>query len=125
MHWYARHRDRARIAHWVSEILVLLTTAATTLAAALQASPWVTASLAAGSLVLTGLRKVFDWHDNWLAFADAWAQLRAAIHDYRLIPDDRRDEESRKRLINQVNDVVSAETGRWASRRRSLAERPQ
>ncbi|GLY83077.1 DUF4231 domain-containing protein [Actinoallomurus iriomotensis] len=124
MHWYAKHRDRARVAHMTSEVLILVITAATTLAAALQASPWVTASLAAGSLVLTGLRKLFDWQDNWTAFADAWTQVRAAINDYRLIPEDRRDEEAKRRLVSQVDEIVGADTERWASRRRSLADSP-
>jgi hypothetical protein len=49
--------------------LVLLVTAATTVAAALGARPVVTASLAATSLVLAGLRKIFDWQYDWIAFA--------------------------------------------------------
>jgi hypothetical protein len=73
-------------------------------------------------LILTGLRKVFDWHEDWLAFSAAWAELLSAINDYRLLPDDRRDEKTQRRLIAKVNEVVSDETGRWASRRRSLAE---
>jgi hypothetical protein len=122
LRWYARYRNLARTAYQVSEVLILLTAAGTTLVAALQASPWVTASLAASSLILTGLRKTFDWHEDWLAFSTAWADLRAAINDYRLLPDDQRDERSRQRLIDKVNEVVSEETGRWSSRRRSLTE---
>jgi hypothetical protein len=69
MHWYGRQRDRARRALLIDEILVLLVTAATTVAAALGARPVVTASLAATSLVLAGLRKIFDWQYDWIAFA--------------------------------------------------------
>lgn len=122
MNWYAKHRARSRVAYMVSEVLLLVAAAATTLAAALQASPWVTASLAAGSLVLTGLRKVFDWHEDWLAFSQAWAELGSAINDYRLLPEDRRDEKAQRRLVNKVNDVVTTETERWSSHRRSLTE---
>jgi hypothetical protein len=67
--------------YWAAEVLVLLAAAATTLAAALQARPWVTALLAATSLVLTGLRKVFDWYENWLAYAGL---DRAPLSDPRL-----------------------------------------
>lgn len=121
LRWYARHRDRSRVAYQVSELLILLTAAATTLAAALRASPWMTASLAAGSLVLAGQRKVFDWHESWVSFGGSWADLRAAIHDYRLLPEERRDEEAKRRLLRKVDEVVSGDTGRWASRRRQLA----
>src|SRR5579859_7400143 len=122
MEWYSKHRDRARHAYWSGEVLVLLAAAATTLAAALQARPWVTASLAATSLVLTGLRKIFDWHENWLAFAGAWIELRAAINDYRLLPEDQRDDRARRDLVDKVNAVATDETSRWSARRRSLTD---
>ena len=82
-----------------------------------------TASLAGSTVVLTGLHKVFDYHDNWVASGTAWAELQVAVNDYRLIPFDRRDENAQRRLIGKVNDVIITNTGRWASRRRSLAER--
>jgi len=122
MRWYARHRNQSRVAYQVSEVSILLAAAATTLAAALQASPWTTASLAATSLIFTGLRKIFDWHEDWVSYSSAWAELRAAVHDYRLLPDDRRDQQAQQHLVDKVNEVTSKETNRWASRRRSLAE---
>jgi hypothetical protein len=42
LRWYARHRARSRVCYQVSEVLILLTAAATTLVAALQANPWIT-----------------------------------------------------------------------------------
>ncbi|MEU3167275.1 DUF4231 domain-containing protein [Streptosporangium sp. NPDC006930] len=58
--WYSAHRDRARRLHWGSEVLILLTTAAATLAAALQAPAWVTAGMGAVALIFAGLRRIFD-----------------------------------------------------------------
>lgn len=121
--WYGTHRDRARISYQVTELLVLVVSAVTTLAAALTASPWVTASLAAGTLVLTGLRRVWDWHGDWVAFSVAWSDLQTAIYEYRLVPEDRRDEELRHGLVDRLNQVISGETGRWAVRRQKM-ERP-
>jgi hypothetical protein len=72
--------------------------------------------------VLTGLRKIFDWHDNWLAYTGAWLELRSAIYTYRLLPEDRRDERERMELVNRVNEVAASETSRWSARRRSLAD---
>jgi len=122
LRWYAAHRNRARVVYQAIELLLLLLTAATTVAAALKASAWITAILAASTVVLAGLNKVLDSHDNWVAFGNAWSELQVAVNEYRLLPAGARDEEARRRLVGHVNDVIRADTGRWASRRRSLAE---
>ncbi len=122
--WYARRRDRARTAYRLNEVVILLISASTTVAAALKASAWVTAVLAAGTVVLAGLYKVLDSHDSWVAFGTAWAQLQIAINNYRLLPADQRDEDAQRQLVSTVNDVVGADTERWAARRRSLSDRP-
>jgi hypothetical protein len=119
--WFARHRNRARVAYQVNEILILLTTATTTVTAALKVSTAATAILAASTVVLAGLYKVLDSHENWLAFGSAWADLQAAVNDYRMLPSDQRGEDAQKRLVARVNDVTSADTGRWVARRQSLA----
>jgi hypothetical protein len=119
--WYARHRNRARRTHLANEILILLTTASTTVMAALSVSATATASVAASTIVLAGLYKVLDTHENWLAYGSAWADLQVAIHEYRLLPTDQRDEDARKALVSRVDEVNSAETGRWIARRRNLA----
>ncbi len=121
IHWYARHRNRARMTDQVNEILILLTTASTTVMAALKVSATATAILAASTVVLAGLYKVLDAHENWLAFGSAWAELRAAVHDYRLLPAEQRDEDARRALVKKVDEINSTETGRWVSRRQNLA----
>jgi hypothetical protein len=68
LRWYAAHRNRARVTYQAIELLLLLLTAATTVAAALKASAWITAILAATTVVLAGLNKVLDSHDSWVAF---------------------------------------------------------
>ena len=120
--WYAGHRSRARLTYQAVEILLLLMTAVTTVAAALKASAWITAILAASTVVLAGLSKVLDSHDSWVAFGSAWADLQVAVNDYRLLPAAERDAEARRRLVDQVNAVIKADTGRWATRRRALAQ---
>jgi hypothetical protein len=123
--WFARHRNRARVTYQVNEILILLSTAATTVTAALKVSAAATASLAASSVVLAGLYKVLDSHANWLAFGSAWADLQAAVNDYRMLPSDQRGEDAQKRLVARVNEVTCAETGQWVTRRQSLASGSQ
>jgi Protein of unknown function (DUF4231) len=122
LRWYARHRNQARVTYGAIELLLLLMTATTTVAAALKASAWITAILAATTVVLAGLNRVLDSHDSWVAFGSAWAELQVAVNDYRLLSGEERDEEARRRLVGQVNEVIRGDTGRWASRRRSLAE---
>lgn len=120
--WYARHRNQSRIVYQVNEVLILLTSASTTVAAALKASAWLTALLAACTVVLTGVYKVLDSQENWVSFGMAWAELQVAVNDYQLLPHDRRDEDAQRQLMSKVNEVISADVGRWASRRRRLAE---
>ncbi len=116
--WYGRARDRARLAYRISEITLLLCTAGTTVAAGLRASSWLTASLAGISLVLIGLRRLFDWNEEWIAKTAVWSALRVAVDDYQLIPEAERDAACRRRLLDRVHEVVGTETGSWASRRR-------
>jgi hypothetical protein len=120
MRWYHRHAGRARIANQATEVLLIIVAAATTVAAALAVTAWVTAVLAAGSLVLTGLRKSFDWHEAWLRYSAARAALRPLVNQYRLLPAERRDEDARRLLMSQIDDIVDSETESWASRRRKL-----
>jgi hypothetical protein len=122
MRWYARHRNRSRVAYQISEASILLAAAGTMVTAALQASPLTITSLAAISLILTGSRKIFDWREDWVAYGNAWAELRAAINDYRLLPGDRRGQQARRHLIDKLNEVTSGDTERLASRRHSMAE---
>jgi len=118
--WFARHRNRARATYQANEILILFTTATTTVIAALKVSATATAILAASTVVLVGLYKVLDSHENWLAFGGAWADLQAAVNDYRMLPSNERDEVAQKGLVARVNEIASAETGRWVARRQSL-----
>jgi hypothetical protein len=120
--YYARNCTRFRRVYRASEGLILLATATTTVVAALKATAWVTATLAASTVVLTGMNKIVDTHDRYVASISAWAELQVAVNDYRLLPEDRRDEEARKGLVTKVNEVMKADTERWASRRRDVIE---
>jgi hypothetical protein len=122
IHWYSRHRDQSRRIYQVNEVLILVVSASTTVAAALKASAWLTAALAAGTVVLTGLYKVLDSQENWVAFSIAWSELQTAVNDYRLLPAERSGEDAQRVLVSKVNEVINADTGRWATRRRSLTE---
>jgi hypothetical protein len=123
--WYGHHRDLNRMAHEMSEVLLLVATACTTLAAALGAVRWVTASLGATAVVLTGLRKIFDWHHNWISYANGWADVRRAVNEYRLLPVQHRDAGAQRSLVRRVDEIIGAETSGWASRRREAMAQDQ
>lgn len=122
LEYYRRERDRASRAYQVAETLLLLAAAGATLAAGLGAAKWLTASLAASALMLTSILKVFDWHENWLDFANASLELRTVINQHRLIiPDDRRcNETSQRRLIGQIDEIAARQGSQWTSRRRQV-----
>jgi hypothetical protein len=121
INWYARHRDQSRRIYQVNEVLILVVSASTTITAALKASAWLTAVLAAATVVLAGLYKVLDSQENWVTFGIAWSELQTAVNDYRLLPADRRGEDAQRLLVDKVNEVINADTGRWAARRHSPA----
>lgn len=122
LRWYREAGGRAGVLNKISDIGLLLFSAAATVAAALGAVAWVTSVLAAGSLVLAGLRRSFDWHENWVSFTSRWAELRSLVHQYQLLPEARRDEAARSQLMSNVDELVSSETSTWASRRRRISE---
>jgi hypothetical protein len=115
--WYAAHRGRARQGYWLSEVLLLVAGAATTVAAALSAPAWITAVLAATTVVMTGLRKIFDWQGNWISYANSWFEVRRYINLYRLIPEDQRGPAEQRELLRQVDEIASNEISGWTSRR--------
>lgn len=122
LQWYRRAADRARFGNQLSDVLLLVTSAATTVSAALSAAAWITALLAAGTLVLTGLRKSFDWHANWVSYIATWSALRTEIHQYRLLPEAQRDEKAQRSLLAKVDEIGSAEMNSWSARRRELQD---
>src|SRR2546430_14103629 len=76
--WFSRHRNQSRRIYQVNEALVLVVSAATTLAAALKASAWLTAVLAAGTGGLTGLYQGVRSQEKSGAFRAPWSGVQTA-----------------------------------------------
>jgi hypothetical protein len=115
--WYRKHMNRER--HWFQsvEISALLLASTVTVLAALSVRPWVTASIAALLTILSGARQLTLAHENWPAFADAWAQVNALVSSYRVLPVEERSTDRQQQLVRAVDDVVLAETRRWKQSR--------
>jgi hypothetical protein len=118
--WYARHRTRTRVAYQALEVTTFVLAALTTVFAALQVRPVVTALSAAATTISQGVRRSFAWHEDWLAFSDAWADINRCVGQYRVLALDARTTELQQRLVAQVDEIVFAETRPWAHRRRGL-----
>jgi hypothetical protein len=117
---YNTQANIARYANQISEVLLLIVSASTTVAAALAATAWVTAMLAAAALILAGLRRSFDWHEVWLSCSSTWSALQPVIHQYRLLPETERDNKAQQDLMSEIDRILSSETKSWASRRREI-----
>jgi hypothetical protein len=114
LRWYRRARSRARFFHQAGELTILLTTAATVVVAALNASAPVTAALAAVTLFLTGFRQVFSPNENWVRAARTWLALDHAVLRYRLMPEAERGAGAQQALMEEVIAICDEENNEWA-----------
>ena len=122
--WYTWNNRTARRGHYAIEVSQLLVAAATTLVAAARAPALVTASLAALTLVLTGLRQVFSFREKWATMTVACVRIEHAVNSYRLRT---RSEprEAKESLVDEVDAIVADETRGWSERLRTAPSTAQ
>jgi len=115
--WYRTHAVSAGVRYKVLEISVLVAAAVVPVSTVVS-DRWVTALLGAVVVVLTGLRSIFTWQDDWLRFTEAWQQLQFARTRYvhGLSPYD--DPATRDAaLVQQVQEIQASENRGWLSLR--------
>ena len=115
--WYRSHAVSAGMRFKLLEI-ALLVAAALIPVTTVVTERWVTALLGAVVVVLTGLRSIFTWQEDWLRFTEAWQQLEFARTRYvhGLQPYD--DPATRDALLVQrVQEIQASETRGWLSLR--------
>jgi hypothetical protein len=100
----------------------LLLAGVTTVMAALNVIPALTAAVAAAATFVAGLRQLFSWNEDWMAFSDAWAACNGYISEYRTLPASKRGDDARHKLVQDIDRTVSVETSRWSERRRRLLQ---
>jgi hypothetical protein len=120
--WYRASMRRTRQRFLILEGGALLLAGAATVLAALSAPAWLTAGVAALVTFLAGLRRVVNWHDDWLAFSEAWAEASGIITKYRLLPVAERTPDRQQELVSTVDALVLTETRSWGRRRRELTQ---
>ena len=122
--WYRTHATKARLLYKGSESALLVMAAAIPVTAAVSPGDAVAPAVLGGLVVvLTGLRTVFHWQENYLRFS---AAREAVDHQRRLyltgsVPYDdatRRDQV----LVARVSEIEQVETGQWI---KVVSERPK
>jgi len=118
--WYFLAKRRARRRYAVVEVGSLLLGGAATVLAALSAPAWITATVAATLTLLGGLRRIANWHGDWLATSEAWSRAAALIAQYRLLDPAERTDQRRREFVAEIDSLVVEETQSWGRRRREL-----
>jgi hypothetical protein len=118
--YYQTRMRRNRFRYTLLEAGSLLLGSAATVLAALSAPAWVTAVVAATVTFLAGIRRVFNWHSDWLSHSEAWSRASALLAQYRLLTPAERTPERRRELVHDIDELVVQETRGWGRRRREL-----
>jgi hypothetical protein len=118
--YYLSHMRRNRYRYTILEGGSLLLGSAATVLAALSAPAWATAVVAATVTFLAGIRRVFNWHADWLAHSEAWARASALLAQYRLLTPAERTPQRQRDLVSDIDDLVVEQTRGWGRRRREL-----
>jgi len=115
MAWYARYAARARDRYRILEIALLIVGASISVAALAWPGNGVPAAVLGGIVViLTGLRQIFDWQENYVRFTWACQALTQARRRYEIGEQPYDDPALRDRkLMEVVNTVEAQETQGW------------
>jgi uncharacterized protein DUF4231 len=122
--WYKSHAIRSRKAYRVSETAVLVVSAAIPAAAAITPHDAVIpAILGALVVILSGLRAVFHWQDNYLRFSGAREAVEAERRLYYTCSTPYDDSATRDQVLAaSISRIEQAEMGGWI---KVAAERPK
>lgn len=117
MDYYTRQAQQAKVFYFASESLLLVAGASIPVTAAFTSSRGVPAVLGGVVVVLTGLRVVFQWRENWLRFSAACGQLETARQLYAQRTDRYAAEDRDVELVREVRAIETAETQGWVRAR--------
>jgi len=125
--WYRTHAIRSRKAYRISETAILLITAAIPAAAAVAPhstiTPAVLGVVGAVAVILSGLRAVFHWQDNYLRFSGAREAVEAERRLYYTGAKPYEDPVTRDQILAaSISRIEQEEMGGWI---KIAAERPK
>ncbi|MBT2206770.1 MULTISPECIES: DUF4231 domain-containing protein [Actinomadura] len=123
--WYARSATRARFSYYGLELSSLLVAAAIPVSAVVWKSATAAAILGAVLVLVTGIRQVVGWHENWMSFAQARHQIEKEIALYGMKHGPYGEAgDSRGLLCATVLEIAEGEGQRWSARRAQVAATP-
>jgi hypothetical protein len=113
--WYRSHAIRARRLFRISEVGVIVVSSAIPASVAIwNGQEWIAALLGAMVAVLTGLRSIFHWHENYLRFSAAREAVERERRMFRLGVGQYGDVRTREqRLVQAVSAIEESEMGAW------------
>ena len=122
--WYQAAAIRSRRMYRVSETTVLIVSAAIPAAAAIAPHNAITpAVLGALVVILSGLRAIFHWQDNWLRFSGAREAVEAERRLYNTGAAPYDDPATRDQVLAAaISRIEQAEMGGWL---KIAAKRPR
>jgi hypothetical protein len=74
---------------------------------------WVAPLLGGAIAVLTGLRQIFRWRDNWLLFTQAQVRIEKAVNLYAASARPYNVDEASELLVAHVEDIVLEQVADW------------
>jgi hypothetical protein len=117
--WYRRQARKARVGYQYLEVAQLTAGALVPVAVALGWSKAAIAALGAVVVFAGGVRAVFQWHDNWLAFISAQIQIERHLALYEVRAPPYADDHREQKLVSEVERITGEETDRWRARRQA------
>jgi hypothetical protein len=122
--WYEEHAKQSRVLYTVHETLLLIVAAAIPASAAIAHNNVIApAILGAVVVVLTSLRSVFHWQQNYIRFNGARLGIDVECRNYRAGVTPYDDPATRDQLLTEaVSRIELEETTGWA---RIASERPR
>jgi hypothetical protein len=115
LRWYARSAWKARIGYQTLEVFQIGTGAVIPLAAAVHWPTAVGAALGACIAIAGGIRSVFRWQANWVAWSITAGKTQREISLYQAGARPYDGEGRGRLLVENVEDLALAETLQWAS----------
>ena len=122
--WYRAHAIRSRKAHRLSETSILIVSAAIPAVAAFTPhNALIPAVLGAVAVILSGMRAVFHWQDNYLRFSGAREAVEAERRLYNTGAKPYEDPATRDQILaGSVSRIERDEMAGWI---KVAAERPK
>lgn len=116
--WYARYASRALWAYRTFTVLQLASAASVPVAAAAGAESWITATLGSLVAVLTGAQQVLGLGPDVVRLSTTSVGIDRELRLYRAQAGPYVNMPGAAQLLSErVEDIVAADTTRWASRR--------